>query len=188
MFPWFSSLQSDGGGIWYCGHSLSNVQGRNLEFFSKTKFTERNEFLISKNIVSIFGTQHHWSIIVWGSATFRTFQAGLVEECITEFDRVLGERFHITLWTPPLMLLPLQLGQSLLLLLLLPQQVLRCHNTAITPRMMFSINEDHLIAWLAVELLVVFIKSGRIQTLATLLALDALFMEWCSVNCHEGLS
>ena len=51
----------------------------------------------------------------------------------------------------------------------------------------YRINEDHLIAWLAVELLVVFIKSGGIQTLATLLALDALFMEWGSVNCHEGL-
>ena len=147
MFPWFSSLQSNGGWLWHCGHSLSNVQGRNLEFFSKTKFTERNEFLISKNIVSIFGTwnypvnvvtlddfslrsvvhmigtlnitvpnnensyflriyqnfmilrsinminiqqslfhasmtftqltQHHWSVIVWGSVTFWTFQAGL---------------------------------------------------------------------------------------------------------------
>ena len=32
-----------------------------------------------------------------------------------------------------------------------------------------------------------FIKSGRVETLATLLALDTLFVEWCSVNCHEGL-
>ena len=32
-----------------------------------------------------------------------------------------------------------------------------------------------------------FIKSGRVETLATLLALDTLFVEWCSVNCHESL-
>ena len=59
----------------------------------------------------------------------------LVEVCITEFDRVLRERFHITLWTPPLMLLSLQLGQPLLLFFLPPQQVLRCHNATIASRM-----------------------------------------------------
>ena len=68
-----------------------------------------------------------------------------MEECITEFDRVLGECLHITFWTPPLMLLPLQLGQPLLFLLLLPQQVLRCHNTAIAARMGFlKLMADHM--------------------------------------------
>ena len=32
-----------------------------------------------------------------------------------------------------------------------------------------------------------FIKGCRIETLAALLALDTLFVEWCSVNCHKGL-
>ena len=58
----------------------------------------------------------------------------LVEECITEFDRVLRKRFHITFWTPPLMLLSLQLGQPLFFFLLPLQQVLRCHNATIASR------------------------------------------------------
>ena len=142
-----SSLQSNSGWVRHCGHGLSNVQSRNLEFFGKTKFTERYEFVISENIVCIFGTwnypvnvvtsddfslrsvvhiigtlnmavlnnenssfwgiyqnliilraikmintqqslfhesmsfiwltQHHWGVIVWWSAAFWTFQAGL---------------------------------------------------------------------------------------------------------------
>lgn len=51
----------------------------------------------------------------------------------------------------------------------------------------YSIHKDILVAWFAVELPTMFIKSSRVQTLATLLALDALFVEWCSVNCHERL-
>ena len=51
----------------------------------------------------------------------------------------------------------------------------------------YSIHKDILIAWFAVELPAMFVKSSRVQTLAALLALDALFVEWCSVNCHERL-
>ena len=51
----------------------------------------------------------------------------------------------------------------------------------------YSIHKDVLIARFAVELPAMFIKSSRVQTLAALLALDALFVEWCSVNCHERL-
>ena len=51
----------------------------------------------------------------------------------------------------------------------------------------YSIHKDILVAWFAVELPAMFIKSSSVQTLAALLALDALFVEWCSINCHERL-
>merc|ERR1719270_1296102 len=91
-----------------CCNSLSNVQGGNFKLFSKTKFTKRFKFLLSKYIVSIFWTKHHWSVIIWGSVSFSAFQARLVISNVSKFNGHLWKCLHITIWTSVLMLLSFQ--------------------------------------------------------------------------------
>ena len=93
-----SSLQSNSGWVRHCGHSLSNVQGRNLEFFGKTKFTERYEILISENIVWIFGTWNYPVNVVTSDnfsevscSYYRNIEHGCAEQWKLIFQRNLSE-------------------------------------------------------------------------------------------------
>ena len=73
----------------------------------------------------IIFTQHHRSVVIRGPVTLATGQTGLVIVEVAQLDRVLREGLHVTAGTPSLVLLSLQLLQSLPLLLLPPLDVLR---------------------------------------------------------------
>ena len=70
-------------------------------------------------------TQHHRSVVVWGPLALAASQTGLVVEELAELDGVLREGLHVTARASSLVLLSLQLLQSLPLLLLPPLDVLR---------------------------------------------------------------
>ena len=71
------------------------------------------------------------------SLTLATGQTGLVVEHLAELDRVLREGLHVAAGAASLVLLSLQLLQSLPLLLLPPLDVLRSDDTPVLSRVIF---------------------------------------------------
>ena len=126
-------------------------------------------------------------------------------EHVAQLDRVLREGFHVTARAASLVLLSLQLLQSLLLLLLPPLDVLRSDDTSVLSRVIIlqyflsiiSVSsvcqtthvgiKESLIATLAVELGVVLVEAGGVEGFAAAPALDAHLVEGSSVQGHHRL-
>ena len=139
------------------------------------------------------------------SLTLAAGQTRLVVEHLAELDRVLREGLHVTAGAASLVLLSLQLLQSLPLLLLPPLDVLRRDDTSVLSRVIFlqcllsllsvsSVSQtphvgikESLIATLAVELSVVLVEAGGVEGLAAGPALDAHLVEGSSVHGHHRL-
>merc|ERR1711862_951366 len=107
---------------------------------------------------------------------------------VSKFDGHLWKCLHITIWTSVLMLLSFQLLPPSLLFLFFPFDVLRCHNTSITSRMVFPRLEDIVITRFTIQLSLMFIDCGRVQRFAAGFTFNTFLVEWSSVNSHERLS
>ena len=75
----------------------------------------------------------------------------LVISNVSKFDGHLWKCLHITIWTSVLMLLSFQFLPPSLLFLFFPFDVLRCHNTSITSRMVF-------LQWWSYALILLYVK------------------------------
>ena len=82
----------------------------------------------------IIFTQHHGSVVIRRSVALATGQTGLVIVQVAQLHRVLREGLHVTAGAPSLVLLSLQLLQSLPLLLLPPLDVLGSDDAAVLCR------------------------------------------------------